>query len=317
MYQSKPKHRIVCTYNHDYTKEFKDVEAGVIPKHRLLLLPEHFDDNHSIFYITSSRYSRWFHSWKLAQSVLMTLHQSRFDEVFCTTESSAWFVLLFKRVGLLKLPVTVVNVAMLKPAYRKSLVIGLLSWLLQGANSVVSYASFQLPILSDRFQIPIDRQRYSKFQIDREFITKYKRNPVGDYILSVGSNQGRDFRTLIEAVGQSARLIICTDQYNKEIIVTSNSYSKDLHDVRTYVPYLTLLKLYGECKLFISCLHDVEFSSGQTVLQEAMLLSIKVVVTDVPIIQDYVTTDGVSENVQLVPVNDVKSLREVINVSLR
>jgi hypothetical protein len=313
MYQSNTTRRTVCTYNHDYFKEFKDVEAGVIPRHRLLLLAEHFGSDHRVYYITGSSFIQRFQNWKLVQAVLITVYQSRFDEVFCTTESSAWFVLLFKAFGLLNLPVTVVNVALLRPTYRKPVITFVIRWLLQRANMIVSYASFQVPILSTEFQIPLERQQFVRFQVDQDFIKKYKRNDQDDYILSVGTNQGRDYETLIEAVGPEKRLIICTDQFNKDIILKCKGYNCELHDIRMNVPYLSLLRLYSECEQFISCLHDVEFSSGQTVIQEALLLCEKVVVTDVRIVSDYVNSETDPHSIKLVPVNDVLSLKNVVH----
>jgi hypothetical protein len=313
MYQSKTTRRTVCTYNHDYSKEFKDVEAGVIPRHRLLLLAEHFGLDHRVYYITGSSFIKRFRNWKLVQAVLITVYQSRFDDVFCTTESSAWFVLLFKAIGLLNLPVTVVNVALLRPTYRKPVITFAIRWLLQRANMIVSYASFQVPILSTEFQLPLERQQFVRFEVDQDFIKTYKRNDQDDYILSVGTNQGRDYETLITAVGPNRRLIICTDQYNKDIIVNSDCYNAELHDVRMNVPYLQLLTLYSGCEMFVSCLHDVDYSSGQTVLQEAMLLSKKVVVTDVRIVKDYVNSEIDTHSLSLVPVSDVQSLKKIIH----
>jgi hypothetical protein len=312
MYQSKTTRRTVCTFNHDYSKEFKDVEAGVIPRHRLLLLAEHFGPDHRVYYIGGTSFIQRFRNWKLVQAILITFYQARFDEVFCTTESSAWFVLLFKAFGLLNLPVTVVNVALLRPTYKVPVVNLAIRWLLKSANMIVSYASFQVPILYTEFRIPLEKQQFLRFQVDQDFIKKYKHNDQDDYILSVGTNKGRDYETLLAAVGPHRRLIVCTDQYNKDIIVKSDSYNAELHDVRMNVPYLRLLALYSGCEMFISCLHDVDFSSGQTVIQEAMLLSKKVVVTDVRIVRDYINSDIESHSLKLVPVSDVRSLKTIV-----
>ena len=313
MYQSKTTRRTVCTYNHDNSREFIDVEAGVIPRHRLLLLAEHFEPDHRVYYITGTSFIQRFRNWKLVQAILITVYQSRFDQVFCTTEASAWFVLLFKALGLLNLPVTVVNVAMLRPTYRKPVLTFAIKLLLQRADKIVSYASFQVPLLTKEFRVPLEQQRFTMYQIDQDFIKKYKSNDEGDYILSVGTNQGRDYETLIQAVGPEKRLIICTDQFNKDIIVKSKGYSPELHDVRMNVPYLSLLTLYSECEMFILCLHDLEASSGQTVIQEAMLLSKKVVVTDVRMVSDYVNSEVASDSIILVPVSDVLSLKKIVH----
>lgn len=309
MYQSKTTRRTVCTYNHDYTKEFVDVEAGVIPRHRLLLLADHFGPNHHIHYITGSPFVRRFLNWKLMQAIIITCFQSRFDEVFCTTESSAWFVLLFKAVGLLRLPVTVVNVALLRPAYRSWHVRCILRLLLRHATVIVSYASFQLPLVASCFRVSHSRQRFVKFQVDRDFILAHKTHSRGMFILSVGTNEGRDYESLLASVDSSMSLIICTDYHNKEIIVRSRNYNSNQHMVLTDVPYLDLLELYSRCKVFVSCLHDVDYSSGQTVIQEAMLLCENVLVSNVKVIQDYVESSG---NVYLVPLDSPQMYRALI-----
>lgn len=288
MYQSKATRRIVCSYNHDYTKEFKDVEAGVIPKHRLLLLAEHFDAEQTVYYISANWTIGTIGRWKLVQAILITMYQSRFDEVFCTTESSSWFILLFRAVGLLRLPVIVVNVALLRPGYRSPFVRYVLRLLLKSASAVISYASFQLPLVVALFGVPLSRQRFVKFQVDREFLLNRKSDQAGDFILSVGTNEGRDFATLMRAIEPTMSLIVCTDLRNKEIILRSDNYNPQKHVVLTDVPYLKLLELYSQCNVFVSCLHDVDFSSGQTVIQEAIVLCRNVVVSNVKSVQDYV-----------------------------
>jgi hypothetical protein len=309
MYQSKTTHRTVCTYNHDYTKEFMDVEAREIPCHRLLLLPEHFEDTHRIFHVTSSWLGEKMSNWKLVQAILVTLTQAQFDEVFCTTESSAWYILMFKQLGLLKLPVTVVNVAMLRPAYRTAFVRFVIGRLLKHANLIISYASFQIQLINSTFGVPQTRQRFVKFQVDRQFIQTHKNCSRGAFILSVGTNEGRDFETLLQAVGPTLSLVVCTDYYNKKLIVRSKNYSPDRHIIMTDVPYLSLLNLYCQCRVFISCLHDVDYSSGQTVIQEALLLCEKVIVSDVKTIRNYVEP---SEHVWLVSPDSPYTYQELI-----
>jgi hypothetical protein len=310
MYQSKTTRRTVCTYNHDYTKEFMDVEAREIPCHRLLLLPEHFEDTHRIFYVTSSWLGKKMSNWKLAQAILVTLTQAQFDEVFCTTESSAWYILFMKATGLLKLPVVVVNVAMLRPSYRQRLICNALGHLLKHATSIVSYASFQQPLLLKVFGVPLDKQRFTKFQVDSEFIQKNRSINVSNFILSVGTNEGRDYRTLMQVITPQQPLIVCTDLRNKEIIIRSQNYNSEKHLVLLDVPYRRLLELYSECRLFISCLHDVEYSTGQTVIQEALELCQKVIVSDVRSVSDYIVAD---ENVITVQGGSVSDYEAAIS----
>ena len=312
MPNSENIHRIVCTYNHDYTKEFLDVESGSIPRHRLLLLPTYIASDYRVFHVTGNPVVGKIRNWKLAQAIVIMIFQSQFDSVFCTTESSAWYILLMKSMGLLRLPVTVVNVAMLRPSYQRIVVKLILGWLLHRADVVISYATFQLPIIRRVFHLNEDCVQFVKFQVDHDFINRNLTESVGDFILSVGTNNGRDYRTLIQAVGPSKRLIVCTDQVNKDIIINCDSFNPELHEIRMNVPYLELLKLYSECKLFISTLHDVEFSSGQTVLQEALLLAPIVVVSDVQIVRDYITDLDYASKLITVPCGDIDRLRAIV-----
>jgi hypothetical protein len=239
-----------------------------------------------------------FGNWKLLQAIVLTLCQSRFDEVFCTTESSSWYVLFLKKIGVLRLPVTVVNVAMLRPAYRTAFSRFIIGQLLKHANLVISYASFQIPLIFSTFGVPQDRQRFVKFHMDREFVLTHKSNSRESFILSVGTNAGRDFETLLLALEHTMSIVICTDNYNKKLIIESENFNPDQHVILTDVPYLRLLDMYSQCRVFISCLHDVDFSSGQTVIQEALLLCENVIVSDVRTIRDYVEP---SEHVWLLP----------------
>jgi glycosyltransferase involved in cell wall biosynthesis len=313
MYQSLRTKNIVCTYNHDYTKEFTDVERGVIPIHRLLLTSDMCESQSKIYYVGQSWINRLVPNWKIAQSLVICILQSHFDEVFCTTESSAWMLLALKALKLHRLDITVVNIALLRPTYRTAFIMVILRVLLKAANLVISYASFQLPLLEKHFCIKRSKLEFRKFIVDDKFIQRHRVLVSEDFILSVGTNTGRDFNTLVSGVGSNRRLVICTDDYNKAVILRCASYNPEFHTIRSAVPYKELLSLYSRCRVFISCLHDVEFSSGQTVLQEAMRLAPWVIVTNVPIIADYVSDAYKRCRLDLIPAEDSNAISELLS----
>jgi glycosyltransferase involved in cell wall biosynthesis len=75
------------------------------------------------------------------------------------------------------------------------------------------------------------------------------------------------------------------------------------------VPISELRREYAAAKVCVIPLHDVKYSSGQTILLEMLASGARVVVSDVGAVQDYIAG---CESVTRVPTGDVEALGAAI-----
>lgn len=307
--------RILFLYNHNWDKEIRDFRQGTVPSHRLFGLAGVEAAGHQAFTCPKPNYPSLFTKkpffWRIYQAIFAALHQNRIDCIVATHEASALPVLLLKCLGLLRTPVVVMNVALLHPKQ----CVGLRKWLwkqgLPCAEAIVSYASAQLEWLMTEFSLNHNRLFFIPLGVDTRFFapvtspTKAVEERQG-FCLSVGTNDGKDYRALIKALPDGIKLIIVTDHYNKKIINKYLNGRTDI-DVRHDIPIDHLRTLYQEASLQIIPLLNTRFSSGQTVLLENMALGKAVVVSRTAATSDYVE-DGVTALV--IEANDVETLRQ-------
>lgn len=235
--------------------------------------------------------------------------------VVAVHEGAAYWPLLLKTVGLLRAPLVVVNVALLREVNLRGWRKVLWRVLLRRATVVVSYASSQVMPLRQRLGVPTTRSISMPFGIDIDFFAltnglseRPLLAPANPYIISVGTNEGKDYPTLLDAVaGLPIDVLIVTDQYNIGRIMQHG-----LPDNVIYLPLTemnVLRELYRHALFGVIPLGDYLFSSGQTVLLENMALGKAVIVADVPAIWDYVVDE---ENALLYSPGDSTDLRRQI-----
>ena len=86
-----------------------------------------------------------------------------------TAEASALPVLLLKRLGLLKTPLVMINIALLHPKQGR----GLRKWLwklcLPAADAIISYTSAQVDWLAVEFGLQRSRLFFVPFGVDTKF----------------------------------------------------------------------------------------------------------------------------------------------------
>lgn len=317
------KYRVLFCYNADWDKEVVDFQRGVVPSHRLFGFSDIQALGHYSLLCRAPRRLRKLLSkslvWRCYQAVWTLGRQSQIDCIVATHEACALPLLLLKRLRLLKTPVVVINVALLHPkncaGFRG------LFWrrLLPLAEAILSYASAQSQWLNDEFDLDPKRLFFAPLGVDTNFFapTIAEHNCSShkeSFSLSVGTNEGKDYATLVKALPSSVKLIIVTDAYNAQIIedtknllaLSQQASIQVLHDI----PIEQLKTYYQTAQVQIIPLLETRFSSGQTVLLENMALGKVVIVTKVAATQDYV-----EDNLTAITVEpgDVKQLRARID----
>jgi glycosyltransferase involved in cell wall biosynthesis len=149
--------------------------------------------------------------------------------------------------------------------------------------------------------------------VDCSFVGRADPSAGEGFVLAVGTNDGKDFETLLEALPLGLRLVVVTDPYNAEKVRKHPCFGGSV-EVRESVPAVELLGLYKSAGVVVVPLADTPHGSGHTVLLETMGMGKIVVVSNVRCMQDYL---GGDDAVLSVPPGDAKSLRAAIEESLK
>jgi glycosyltransferase involved in cell wall biosynthesis len=282
---------VAMLYTNDPSKEFRDFEAGRVPAHRVFGAAELPGIGVDVAFCRWQRMPprlRQRQLWKLWQAGWVFVHQRKFSCVVATTEAAGLPLLLLRLLGLLRRPVVVLSVAVLTDQYLSGAGGAVRRFLLRRADMVTAYARDQVPALERRIGLPAERIRFMPFGVDVDYFRPSENPPKWD-VIAVGTNQGKDFPTLVRALPENWRCYIVTDEPNAaQVRSTPSSAQITLdHDV----PILQLRDHYASARRHVIPLRPVLFSSGQTVLLENLSMGRPVIVSDVGMIRDYVTPE--------------------------
>lgn len=224
------------------------------------------------------------HLWRVYQAVWACL-DPRLDVVVAPTETAGLPAALARRLGLLRKPLLVQNVAMLRPRGR----ILTLLWRI-AAPSVdlfASYASCHVARLAQRLGLPAHRSQALLAGVDAHFWTaRDSSEPEVVDVLALGSNLAKDFPTVIEAMPPGRRLTVVTDPLNAAVIGDPAQGVRVLVDVHV----AELRRLLAACELVAIPLRDVGASAGHLTLLAASAMGKPIVVTGADFVMDYVSS---------------------------
>ena len=309
--------RLLFLYNCNWEKEIADYARGMVPSHRLFGFAEAARFGHQPRYCPMPRWAgpivrkpRW---WRVYQAIFALLHQRKLDAVIATHEASALPALVLRRLGLLRTPLIVISVALLHPKNCRGLRKKMWRWSLAAADAIVSYASAHKSWIAAEFAVPPERLATVPLGVDTAFFAPQDCPTRDRFCLSVGTNDGKDFATLIRGLPKETKLTVVTDGPNASLIRQIAPDDARIEVMRD-VPIDRLRDLYQAAAVHVIPLAETRFSSGQTVLLENMSLGKVVIVTDTSATRDYVTG---GETALVVPPSDPQRLRERIEAVLR
>jgi glycosyltransferase involved in cell wall biosynthesis len=171
---------------------------------------------------------------------------------------------------------------------------------------VCAYASHQVPQLVATFRLDPARVRFLPLGVDPDFFPPIATADGAPYVLSVGTNEGKDFPTLLDALPPDAECLIVTDEQN-EAAARRHGLPAGV-TVRTHVPITELRDLYRRARHVVIPLRESDASSGQTVLLENLVSGRPVIVSRVSGVADYLAETGA---VPVAP-GDPAALRELL-----
>ena len=195
--------RLLFLYNQEWTQEIADFYTGKVPAHRLFGFAGAEEMGHSPQTYFCPRLLRKVLAkpllWRTYQALMAAKNQNRIDCIVATHEASALPVLLLKYLGLLRTPLVTINVALMHPKNLKGRKLALWKRLLPRSEVILSYCSAQLEWLQSTYCLEQSRLVFVPLGVDAEFFNVQGTVPE-DFVLSVGTNEGKDFTTLVQAL---------------------------------------------------------------------------------------------------------------------
>ncbi|MBE7210438.1 MAG: glycosyltransferase family 4 protein [Gluconacetobacter diazotrophicus] len=296
----------------DWNHEIASYERGEVPAHRLFGLVDVQRQSHAACVCKPPPIARGFLRrpmvWRTYQALCALFQQGRHDVVFAVNEASALPVLALKKLGLLRTPVIVFCTGLMHARNRTGKRKAMWRWLLPAAEAVVSQTSMELESTWREFGLRQDRQFLIHMLVDTHFFRPGDRREKGDFCLAAGTNEGRDYVTLLRAFPADQRLVVVTDAGNAAIIARHVAPGARV-EVRQAVPMLELKALYEQARVIINPLAEIAYCSGHTTLLENMALGHPVIISAVSGMRDYVEDGATALTVRP---GDVDDLREKI-----
>ena len=288
--------KILYLFTVDYNKEIRDCQSGKVPTHRLWGYIEAARMGHEPFACPSPRVFRKQLSkpifWRVFQALFAFWKQRGVDCIFAINEASVIPVLALKRLRLLRTPVVIVSTGLMHVRNRSGKRKAMWKFLLPGADAIVSLSTMERDATWREFGLREDRQHLVNTLVDTDYFTPSGPLGTGDYCLSAGTNEGRDYPTLLKALPRGEKLLVVTDAYNAAIIEKHREPGQQV-EVKQAIPIGQLKQLYENAKAIINPIGEVDFASGHTILLENMSLGRPVIVSMVRGMKDYFE-DGVT-----------------------
>jgi glycosyltransferase involved in cell wall biosynthesis len=307
---------LLYAFSYGVTFEFEAVRQNKVPTHRLWGAVELGQLGWRIS--VSPELPTWWRwmgttGWRLWQTLWLLRRERNAAAIVAIHEISALLLLLIRTLGWRGAPLVVLDLGLLHPKNCAGYRHWIWGWFLRKADRVVSLVDANRSELTRVFGVKPGRTSFLPMSVDADFSGRAVVGSEEAFVLAVGTNDGKDFETLLEAMPLGVPLIIVTDSYNARK-VRAHSCFGGLVEVREAVPARDLRELYRRAALVVVPLADTPHGSGHTVLLETMAMGKVVVVSLARCMKDYI---GDGEAVVAVPVGDVDALREALEETLQ
>ncbi len=308
--------RLLYLFSHCVGFELERIKNGLVPTHRLWGWVEMFKRGWSVE-LSPGLPDWWIFKgtmgWRVWQTLWLLRREEEAAAIVAVHEISALLVLLVRTLGWKGAPVIVLDLGLLHPKNSGGYRLWIWRLLLRKADRVVSLVRAKGRDLNSRFGVSLNRTVFFPMSVDCDFVGMADPSAEERFVLAVGTNDGKDFETLLEALPLGLRLVVVTDSYNAEKVRKHPCFGGSV-EVRESTPAVELLGLYKSAGVVVVPLADTPHGSGHTVLLETMGMGKIVVVSNVRCMRDYI---GGADAVLSVPVGDAKALRAAIEESLK
>ncbi len=311
----KPVGRVLFAFALPSEIELARCRKYVIPSHRVWGCHEMEQDGYSVALCPNPKgifTKLGTMGWRLWQTLWLIRNERGAVGIIAVHEISALFLLGYRFLRAGRSPLVVLNVGLLHAKNRAGLKHLVWRWAIRKANAVVSLVESQVASLNEVFGFPTARSRYIPMLVDGDFYQPVVPSEESRFCLAVGTNDGKDFETLLEALSLGERLVIVTDSYNARKVRAHRCFGANI-EVYERVSATDLRDLYRKAAVVAIPLKDTFHGSGHTVLLENMALGKIIIVSATRSMRGYVE-DG--KNALLVPVGDAVTLRRILKTAL-
>jgi len=243
----------------------------------------------------------------------MFFFSRNYDIVF---GSSLLYFLFWRKIFRVKTKYILLNISLNRTISKnknKKLKSAILMWLLKELDAVVCLSNSQKRYLEETIPFLKGKVFFVPLGVDTSYY-KLTYDNRDNFILSVGRDNGRDYKTVIEA----ARLM----PREKFHLVLSPRNLKGITDVPDNVevffdiPFNELSEKYKKAKIFLLITKADDYSdgadcSGQTVLLDALASGLPIIASRKEYLKDYVRE---GRDVYLVDFYDVYDIKKAINI---
>lgn len=179
------------------------------------------------------------------------------------------------------------------------------------ADSIVTYSNSQALLWSNEYNIPINNYASFPYAIDVTYYINASENMKisensGDYILSVGCDDGRDYMTLVKAINGldiKLKLVSIPARIQKEMLSENIQYYNKLS-------YSELVDMYrGALFVVVPIKRGIIYPCGIRAMLEAMVLGKAVIVSGTMVLKEYLQ-DG-KEGIFVEPGDHIQLRKEI------
>jgi len=192
----------------------------------------------------------------------------------------------------------------------------LLKFLMKGLDGIVCLSHFQRDYLIKHYNLPEEKVIFIPLGVDVDFHKYVPDEERNDFILSVGSDEGRDYQTVIKVAKLMPELnfvIVCGYKNTKNLIDIPQNVK-----ILYYISPQALRELYSRARILLLVTYgDNQMKgadcSGQTVLLDAMASGLPVIATQKASLADYVENN---QEIIITHPNSPQELKEKIELLL-
>jgi glycosyltransferase involved in cell wall biosynthesis len=155
------------------------------------------------------------------------------------------------------------------------------------ADHVIGYSESQAALWRRAFPASADKLDSMTYPIDLDFYRQHMPRDVGDRVISVGRDIGRDYSTLVKAnAAAGTTLHLITLPY----LVPDNAVSADHIHLHQDIAYEKLFSLYKESFVAVVPLKSsFQYPAGIRAVMEAAAVGVPCICTDTPVLREYFT----------------------------
>jgi glycosyltransferase involved in cell wall biosynthesis len=184
---------------------------------------------------------------------------------------------------------------------------------LRHADLVVAYSRAQAQEWEQGYGLPAGQIRVLPFCMDTQFYPRVERRLEGrPYVLAIGRDVGRDFRTLVDAAeAADVDVKLVTLSY----LIPDNARNNPRVEVFQRIPYAELFALYARAAACVVPLKPgITYPSGIRAVMEGVLLGVPTIASHTPALEEYFSR---AEHVWYATAEDIGALSDALSVVTR